>query len=511
MDELCEGLRDTLARRENGPVEVIETHISWVFLTQRWALKLKKPVALDFLDFSTARRRKEACEDEVRLNRRLAGGVYVGVLAVERDERAGLRIEEHPTGSAIDWLVKMHRLPADRNLDQLIKTRGLTEEHIEAMAAKLADFYAGLAPMELAGDAYRSRLESLARDNRRVLTTLHDASLKRHIWRIHGAQLQLLQLSNSMFDRRAASCLVDGHGDLRPEHVYFTPEPVVIDCIEFNSEMRQVDVADELSFFEMECKYLGAEWVGQKVAQRCLAALEDDPPPELIRFYKSYRACVRAKVASIRSEQGAGQKADVALQEARRYLSLADHYASGLGKPLLLVVRGLMGTGKSTLAELLSESLGAELVQTDVLRRTVFQTNNRTVDYGEGIYHARNRDRVYEEMFSRTDAALHEGVSVVLDGTFLTCRLRERAASLAAKHRVRFLIVNCHCRDAVVRRRITRRLAHGESASDARPELLDKQRNEEEPVRSDQPQCAVDTTNDPQRLLQTVLRHLRES
>lgn len=507
---LCERLQKSLAEHARGPVEVIETHISWVLLTDRWALKLKKPVKFDFLDFSTLARRRQACEEEVRLNRRLAHDVYVGVVAVAIDDEGNVHLEETPIGEAVDWLVKMHRLPADRGFDRLIEANAVTGDQITKIARLLSAFYANSSPINLDVDAYRDRLVSLIQHNRESLLDANLDHVTPAIKRIHSAQLGFLQLSPEIFAARARSRIVDGHGDLRPEHIYLAPDPVVIDCIEFNAEMRQIDVADELAFLEMECDIAGAPEIGERIGRECLAAIPDSPPPDLIAFYKSYRACVRAKVLALRAGQVGREEAAPALRNAERYLSLANNFAAHLGPPVLVVVRGLMGTGKSTIAESVAKTLGAEHLQTDVIRRDLFGASEMAADYGEGNYTPNRRGLVYDEMFVRAERSLSAGVSVILDGTFLTEGNRKRAATIAAEHDAAFLIANCCCPDDVVLRRIAARQSRGDSASEARGELLEQQRADEEPIHVNQPQCDVDTRQEPAKLRESILRRLRE-
>ena len=208
------------------------------------------------------------------------------------------------SAKAIDWVVKMRRLPAERSLDRLLKAGTVTKDHRAQIAAKLSQFYTHLTPLRISAEVYHQRLRALIGDNRQALLDSNVLHAKPRIKRIHAAQLQFVELSNDIFAERVGSRIVDGHGDLRAEHIYLAPDPLVIDCIEFNADMRQVDVADELAFLEMECEMLDDCEPVHSIASQCLAALGDAPPPQLVSFYKSYRACVRAKVAALRAEQG---------------------------------------------------------------------------------------------------------------------------------------------------------------------------------------------------------------
>jgi uncharacterized protein len=520
---------------QSSAVELVETHISWVFLTARFAYKLKKPVRFDFLDFSTVERRRAACEDELRLNRRLAPAVYLGRIAIRRDAAGSLYLDESdlrpPTDASdaniVDWLVKMQRLPNDRTLDQLALAGRLPDAALGQLSARLADFYR-TAPVDPIGpSAYRGEIERHVRANRAALLAANVTHAVRAagseeppatpldpiIRRVHGAQFQMLTLQPQLFDARiAARRVVDGHGDLRPEHIYLLPEPVVIDCIEFKPEFRRLDVADELSFLASECDYLGIGETGRRIAERCLTALNDQPPPELMAFYRCYRACVRAKVAVLRGSQLAAADRDRALNEARDHLRWADRYAGEMGAaagPLVFVVRGLMGSGKSTLAAALAEQFGAAHLQTDAIRQVLIGGVGhvvRAAAYNEGLYRPEARRAVYDRMFQIAGEQLAERLSVVLDGTFLSEELRQEAAALAARLGARMCGIRCVCPSDVALKRLADRAAAGNDLSEARPELFAQQQAAEDPDSPDRETITVDTTGPTAEQLMTVLR-----
>lgn len=487
-------------------IECVETHISFVFLTDRFAYKLKKPVRFDFLDFSTAELRYAACREELRLNRRLAPHVYLDVLPVTFDH-GQLRLGG--TGSPVDWVVKMRRLPADRAVDRLIRSGELTDGQVHRIGSLLTDFYEQLPPVPLRTEEYRHEIERHVLDNRDELTnTRHglDTNVAR---RVHEAQLRLLRLCPQMLDNRVCDGrIVDGHGDLRPEHIYLTPQPTVIDCLEFSAELRQLDVADELSFLAMECAALGAEWVGDAIIKQYRYSSGDRPSAVLLSFYKCYRACVRAKVWALRAEQLEDEARRTALDTAARYLRLADCYRQQLGSPLMLVVRGLTGAGKSTLAAAVAETLGIELLQTDAVRRELFGPSPSPAEYDAAIYCPSNRRCVYDEMFRRAESLLDAGFSVVLDGTFLSARARSRAAAIADRYKACALIVRCDCPEEIAARRIGSRLVSGATMSESRPDILLRQKQAEEPDPAGIPSIAVDSTQALSEIMAEVFGEL---
>ena len=330
-----------------GSIEVIETHISWVYLTDRYAYKLKKPVRFEFLDFSTSALRHRACLEELRLNRRLAPDVYIDVLPITQDEHGGLEL--NGPSNEVDWVVQMRRLSKDKALDAVLRRGLLTPDGSKSIAEHLATFYSRLPAERLAAREYSDMLDRHIRANG---DALFDAMKEDQIRvrRIQSAQLRYLHIQGPLIDSRVDSGhIVDGHGDLRPEHIYLGDPPVVIDCIEFSDELRRVDIADELSFLAMECQRLGDDSLGELVLTTYERVFGDRVPSTLLAFYRSYRACVRAKVALLREQQQAENQRQSTARIAGTYIDWAERYAAELGPPVLVIIGGMIGSGKSTL------------------------------------------------------------------------------------------------------------------------------------------------------------------
>ena len=332
------------------------------------------------------------------------------------------------------------------------------------------------------------------------------------IRRIHAAQLAYLLLRPEVFDARVrAGRVIDGHGDLRPEHVYLSSPPAIIDCIEFNAEFRQVDVLDELSFLETECALFEAKEIGLAIREQCSELLGDETPMELSAFYQSYRACVRAKVAVLRGRQLPAAKREEQLFLAQKYLGLADPFDAMLGPPLLIVVCGLSGTGKSTIARALGDRLAIGTLETDAVRQELVNEGRLAADSGSAKYSAEKRQQVYDEMLAAADELLAEHGSAILDGTFLSRKQREQVAELAERRGARWLIVHCRCPVEIAAARIAARLEQGGSFSEARPELVEEQMFAEEPDDRGWPAIECDTTRSTSGVVQEIIEHLAKA
>ncbi len=302
-------------------VQTIETHMSWVFLVGDHALKLKKPVRYPFLDFSTLAAREFYCREEVRLNERLAPGIYQGVMALQwRRGQFALVPDGEPAaaGEAVDWLVHMRRLPAARMLDRAIADGQVGRGEIDALVGVLVAFYRSARAIDPDPAAYRARIAREQATNREVLL--------RPQFQLHAAagaldrfDHALVRCRDALHERAARKRIVDGHGDLRPEHVCLLQPPVIIDCLEFDASLRQVDPFDEIAFLGLECEMAGAPWIAPQLVAGCAAALGDAPPAALMGLYTAHRALLRSRFA-------AAHLLDVAPRTPHHWLPLAQRY-----------------------------------------------------------------------------------------------------------------------------------------------------------------------------------------
>jgi uncharacterized protein len=307
-------------------VRVIETHMSWVFVTDELVYKMKKPIRLPFLDFSTLANRRYFCEESIRLNRRLAASVYLGVVPLTLDDRNELHLGG--PGVPVEWLEKMWRLPDDAMLDAALARGAVSEADVRRFVGVLARFYRDAVPEPISVSEYLGRLAHSIDDNLRALDDERFRLDPAWLRRLGDGQREFLNHRAEAFEARVRDGrIVEAHGDLRPEHVCLLPEPVFIDCLEFNRSFRVLDVADELSYLAMECELLGAPFV-TPVLFDTYHAVSGDRVPEAVRhFYASLRAVLRAKLAAWHLDDAPRETHAKWLARARSYLDLADRHA----------------------------------------------------------------------------------------------------------------------------------------------------------------------------------------
>jgi aminoglycoside phosphotransferase family enzyme len=326
--------RAEIYARDVHALEVRESHMSWVFLTERFAYKMKKPVKWDRLDFSTLALRRMQCENEVILNRRLAPAVYRGLVRMTCDEKG--RFHLGGRSEVVEWLVRMVRLPTERKLERLVEQRRVHEHDLISAMELLTRFYRSAPSVHMPGTDYRMRLTQEIESITAKLLSAH-AYLPCDSVRKAAAPLQAFVERKSALLEARAGRVIDAHGDLRPQHIYVGADPAIIDCLEFDRDLRLREPLDELSFLRLECDRLGDPRPGDLFIARYREALGDPAPAALVRFYAAFRAYERAKLAMshlIDSEAAGLAPADPAYttkwrERALAYLRLAGAYARG--------------------------------------------------------------------------------------------------------------------------------------------------------------------------------------
>ena len=460
-----------------------ETHISHVFLAGRFAYKLKKPKRFAFVDTSTLRRRKRLCELEVRLNRRLAPWMYLGVVPVIASSQ-GLRLGGR--GRLVEWAVKMQRLPEDRMLDRLIRTRRATRHELDRVMARLLPFFR--RAKRAARFGHPALIAELLLGNLQECRAFVGALLSRDdLQAIEAVYRQCLLLREPVLRRRLrAGWIRDGHGDLRCENICVSHPVAIFDCVEFEPAFRCGDVANELAFLLMDLEFRGRPDLAEAALARYQRRMHDPTLASVLTMYQCHRRLVRGKVRGLLWLQHKGRAFGRRHQRlARRHFQLARRYAQQCAPPLLLVVGGLIGTGKSTLARRLSHALGAEWLRTDEIRRRAFSRWRRPGQgFQQGLYAPRVSARVYRRLTQRAGVLLRRGLPVVCDGTFLRAQDRQRLHRLASRSGSVFHFFECVAPPRVARQRVSRRLRRAQAdRSEARPDYYERLRERVEPVR----------------------------
>jgi aminoglycoside phosphotransferase family enzyme len=323
-----------LSRPENYPerpraVRAIETHMSWVFLGDAYVYKLKKPVRYDFLDFSSADRRRADCRDEVRLNARLAPGIYLDVVALTEDAAGVLSL--NGSGENVDWLVRMRRLPESCLLDEQMRRGTLDKGALRRAARVLADFYRRATPVDMTPADYLERLGARLRRNIAVIGQAPGALSTQTIGRVSTQLERYLQRQPGLLGARAAQHhIIEAHGDLRPEHICLKEDPVIIDCLEFNRDFRLLDPLDELAFLAMECERLDHADVGATFISAYVETTGDTPASGLMQFYRANWAVFRCGVGVWHTRDPLVKDQEKWVHLAARYLALASEYCARL-------------------------------------------------------------------------------------------------------------------------------------------------------------------------------------
>lgn len=466
LESLAAAVREFEGLAPDARIEVVQTHISIVVLAPEHVFKLKKPVKLPFLDFSTPAARKHACDEEVRLNRRLCPAVYLGVVALHRDAR-GLTF--HDRGAEIDSAVRMTRLPAERMLDRLLEHDAVGTTDIEDLARRVADFHktAERGPAVVAAGDPR-RLAELMRANfvetAACVGTVFDATLHTRMAareRVDSARLLPL------LERRAREGrVVDGHGDLHARNVCMTEPPAIYDCIEFCAEFRCLDVATENAFMAMDLRYRGHRELAEAYVRAYVAATGDAEQLVLLPALIRYRALVRAKVAAIASSEPELSALDRerAAQSARRHLRLAAATALEQDGRTWIAACGPPACGKSALLEQLAREAGFPLLQSDRIRKELAGVA-ATARLPADAYSTEWTDRTYDALLSRASAS--PDAVVLLDATWGSRARRDSLRAVAARRGARTVFVHLDVPEAAVRQRLAARANDPAAISDA--------------------------------------------
>lgn len=499
-------------------VETLQTHISFIFLAGDYVYKVKKAVDFGFLDFTSLEKRKHFCEEELRLNRRLAPDFYLDVVEIAEDTGGNINLE--PRGRIIEYAVRMRRLPADRMLKKLLSEGRFSPPDMEKIARKVSDFHrqadtGGRIDENGAPAVIRHNQDENFEQTEKYIGTTIPGETYRFIQSfING----FMDRHRPLFERRVREHRIrDCHGDLHIEHICLVDGVVIFDCIEFNERFRFGDAAAEVAFLAMDLDFNGYPDHATAFVDAYVHHSADIELVKLLNFYRAYYAYVRGKVISFRlDDRGIGERDREAAKElASRYFDLAYAYAARPERKTLILTAGLMGTGKSILASRLASLLRADLIRTDVVRKEMLHIDpgeHRYEEFGKGIYSEEVSRRVYDRALETAASRLRAGKSVIIDASFKSRTERLKAAQMAKDLQADFFILECRLPDRLITQRLKARMSEKGEVSDGRADLLGAQKGDfeaidEVPARS---HIVVDTSRDPERCVHGVIAEIQK-
>jgi aminoglycoside phosphotransferase family enzyme/predicted kinase len=470
--DLSERLRELLGHPESYPhhpdeVIVRETHISWVFLVGPFAYKLKKPVALEFLDYGTPERRREMCREEVRLNRRLAPDIYLGVRGLVLDD-SRLEFVADDDIRAVEFVVEMRRYEERDTLASRLSRGEVRTEQVKRVGRALARFHAHARPVHDVDVPVMAVERRFERNLQELVNWIEQRGEIERAQALDRFAHAFLTRHAALLHRRAAEGWVrEGHGDLRAEHVLVDGTVDVVDCVEFDPALRQLDVAEDLAFLVLDLAAHGGEHLCELLVGAYRDAGGNPGDDRLINFYAAYRALVRAKVALIRASQLPEASSDRARESAcaRELIAVAERFAWRARLPLVLVVCGPPASGKSVLARALAEVSGLPHLSSDLTRKQL--AGVASIERAPGDHYTQDwNERTYAELGRRSAVAVAGNGGAVVDATFR--HLGDRRAYGAAFDRAApLLFVECQAPRVVVVRRAQTRERDPARVSDA--------------------------------------------
>jgi aminoglycoside phosphotransferase family enzyme/predicted kinase len=495
-------------------LELVETHISWVILTGRYAYKIKKPVHYDFINSSTLKRRRRLCEEEFRLNQRLAPELYVDVVSIGRTRSGAI------VGAAegvIEYAVRMRQFDRSQELSSLLERRDVAVPQIADLAQRLAEFHreADVArPDTLFGDY--DQIRDIVASNLGALASMsHNTAYVHKLNDLENWMHESLsRLRPSIEFRKLNGSVRECHGDLHARNIVrWEGRLLPFDCLEFDPMLRWIDTADEIAFLYMDLLGHGRQDLASVTISGYLEVCGDYECLRLLRFYAVHRALVRAKVDAIQIFQAVDP--DKLRQAAARFearLELAVKLTEN-SDPLLILMHGVSGSGKSWLSERLVPELAAVRIRSDLERKRiagVAPSEHSRPGIGAGIYARDSTDRTYARLAECADHALAGGHNVIVDAAFLDGAQRRRFLTLAKNRGRRSLILACNAQRHVIGSRIASRAAAGRDPSDADLSVLERQCGELKPFTDEERPYLVDIDTTGLTCAAPVADHVRQ-
>ena len=515
LPEMVQALLEPKAYPEpTKKVELEQTQMSFVFLADNYVYKVKKPVNLGYLDYTTLEKRKFYCYKEVKLNRRLCPDVYLGVVSITQ-HRGNFFIGNQ--GKVIEYAVKMRRLPRELMMDVLLAGNRVSDEMITRLAEKLAVFHQQ-AETNRRIDAFgqpdtisQNTEENFSQTEKYFGKTISS----RQYQQIKDYTRSFIRENTSLLQKRIKEGRIrDCHGDLHTAHVCFKNGICIYDCIEFNDRFRYGDVASEVAFLVMDLDHHGRADLGRGFVSAYVALSQDRELKKLLNFYRCYRAYVRGKVTSFKLDDPyiTPDEQRQTLEVAASYFDLAHSYVKSVTS--LFITAGLVGSGKTALAQALAKRLALVVIASDVTRKrlaSIPETEHRFEEFNAGIYSPEFSRMTYDTMLAEARNILSEGGSVIIDASFIKSEQRLKAKSLAQEMKACFFIVECTLEEELTHKRLAQRLEQG-SNSDGRWEIYEPQKRQFEPVVEVPPQnrVIIDTSRPIDESVRLVLDRVNE-
>jgi len=473
-------------------VDIIQTHISFIALTGKYAYKIKKQVNYGFLDFSTIEKRKYYCEEEMRLNRRLCPDIYLDVIPITKKNSI---LELNGDGEIVDYVLKMKEFPQQKIMTNLLKQGKINKEKIENICNILVKFYNSEGHSKEI-DRYGA-LKAIKRnicENFEQTESMIDITIPKGTYEnIKIMSNKFFKEKKDLFKKRIKHKYIKNcHGDLHSGNIVVLDEKIYIfDCIEFNNRFRYCDTASDIGFLAMDLDYMNYPYLSSHIIIKYIEKSKDIGILEMLNFYKSYRAYVRGKVIGFKlndSNNTNENKQDI-INTTKKYFDLSEYYAQlfslemNIKKPLIFIIGGLTGTGKSTLSLKISVDYNALLINTDIIRKELAGINMFERHHDEintGLYAPEKIDQTYEKVIEKAAYFLKNGENVVLDATFQKKKYRDMARRIAKENNAILITVQCECPEDVVRKWLEKR-KKTKTASDGRWEIYINQKTTFEP------------------------------
>lgn len=496
-------------------LKVIQTHISYVFITDRWVYKVKKPVNFGFLDFTTLEKRKYFCEKEVELNRRLCPDLYLGVVPITKE---GETFKIEGRGEPVEYAVKMKKLPEEGMMGTLLKDGSVTEKHIDLIIEALVPFYKKAKTGEEVN--YYGSLEVISYNTEENFSQTKNfvgkALTEDKFNLIVSYTRSFITEKASLFEKRIKEGYIrDGHGDLYSANICFDDlkRVYIFDCIEFNERFRCGDVCSDIAFLAMDLDFNRYRNLSDYFVEEYLKKSEDLDLPKLLNFYKCYRAYVRGKIGcfTYASLEVPEREREKALKKAQEYFDLAYLYAGGIPKVVVFV--GLSGTGKTFLANQLLNKRPAVYISSDIIRKKLLNlelNGHYYAPFEKGIYSPQISEKTYEKMLEIAKEEVNFGRDVILDATFRDLKFRNLVRESFKNLPVKVYWIWCRAKDETIKDRITKRIYEG-TVSDALWDIYLAQKEKFQPPLECIPLLILDTEESSKVLGDIILDFLQSS